>query len=329
MADPSLDLEVLVEQFRAEFDLPESFLGGLRAELSEILESGSDGKKLGEVKRLQSEYKELDYYKGEKIGNGAFGEVYKGLCRRTKQEVAIKIIDLEETKEDIGTIRREVSVLAQGQGCPQLTRYYGSQVVSTKLWIVMEFVSGGSVADLLKEKPLEERYIAIIAREVLLALKYMAAQGKFHRDIKAANILLSAEGQVKLADFGASGSLTDTVQKSNTLVGSPYWIAPEVLMGEHDAKVDIWSLGITCIEMAKQKAPNSHLPPLRAVQLIPTQPAPRLRGDNFSNEIKEFIATCLHKDPTQRPTINDLLRHPFVANAGEVSVMRELLAPSS
>jgi serine/threonine-protein kinase 24/25/MST4 len=125
----------------------------------------------------------------------------------------------------------------------------------------------------IKDTPLDEPCIAVVVREILLGLQYLNSERKMHRDVKAANVLLSSDGEVKLADFGASATLTETVNKRNTMVGSPYWMAPEVLMGnDYDGRVDIWSLGITCIELAKQKPPNAHLPPYVAPRYVPTVP---------------------------------------------------------
>lgn len=136
---------------------------------------------------------------------------------------------MEEAKEDVQTIATEIRALASAKACDQLIRYYSSNVIGTVLWIAMEYVDGGSVLDRVKVKKFKESQVAVVCREVLLGLKYLAADGKIHRDIKAANILLSNSGKVKLADFGASGQLTDTMTKCNTFVGSPYWMAPEIM----------------------------------------------------------------------------------------------------
>ena len=148
--------------------------------------------------------------------------------KRDQLPVAIKVIDLEESKDDIQTINKEITALSHGKFCPQLINYYGSVVFGTKLWIVMEYVDGGSILDRIKRKVLTEEEIAVVVKEVLSGLLYLSNEGKIHRDIKAANILLSRQGQVKLADFGATAQLTDTMTKCSTFVGSPYWMAPEV-----------------------------------------------------------------------------------------------------
>ncbi|CAG8452140.1 3766_t:CDS:10 [Cetraspora pellucida] len=244
----------------------------------------------------------------EKLGTGSFGTVYKAINNDTKKVVAIKQIDLEDSDDDISEIQQEIAVLSQCDS-QYITCYYGSFVKGFKLWIVMEYLAGGSCLDLLKPGPFDESHIAIVLRELLHGLEYLHVEGKIHRDIKAANVLLSDEGKVKLADFGVAAQLSNNKSRRNTFVGTP---------------VNIWSLGITAIEMARGEPPLSEYHPMRVLFLIPKARPPVLEG-NFSSAFKDFVSLCVMKNPNDRPTAKDLLRHRFIKSARNTTLLQELI----
>ncbi|KAF8204975.1 STE/STE20/YSK protein kinase [Pholiota molesta] len=235
----------------------------------------------------------------EKLGTGSFGVVYKAIHNETKQIVAVKQIDLEDSDDDISEIQQEIASLAQCDS-EYVTRYYGSFVVNYKLWIIMEYLAGGSCLDLLKPGTFSEAHIAVICRELLLGLDYLHTEGTIHRDIKAANVLLSSSGKVKLADF-------EVIRQAG-----------------YDAKADMWSLGITAIEMAKGEPPLAEYHPMRVLFLIPKAKPPVLEGA-FSATFKDFVTQCLTKDPKLRPSANELLQHRFIRNAKKTSYLTELI----
>jgi len=285
-----------------------------------------------------------DYQMLEELGSGSFGVVYKAIEKSTGDLVAIKHIDLEGNDDDIREIQQEISLLSTCSS-DYVTRYKASFVKGVKLWIVMEFLGGGSCLDLvchriaawsntrmitntrqLKPGPFAEAQIAVIMRELLQGLDYLHSTGKIHRDIKAANILLSTNGHVKLADFGVAAQLTNIKSQRMTFVGTPFWMAPEVIQEfGYDFKADIWSLGITAMELALGEPPHSNVHPMKVLFLIPKEKPPRLEGPKWTKDFKDFIAQCLNKDPDRRPTARQLLKHRFIARSGRLDLLKELV----
>ncbi|TPX33698.1 hypothetical protein SmJEL517_g03461 [Synchytrium microbalum] len=260
----------------------------------------------------------------EKVGEGSYGEIFKCISKTSPQIVALKVIDLEKTKDDLDDLLAEVDFQAKCNS-PHLARYYGSWMWDNKLTIAMEFLGGGTAEDVLKQIKYSEDQCSYILREVLKGLEYMHTNCKIHRDIKAANILFDNNGGVKLADFGVAAALTQKDQLRNTFVGTPLYMAPEIVMSiAYDYKVDIWSLGIMAIELAVGRPPKHDQHPMDILFAIPTSPPPKLEGD-FSAEYKDFVRSCLAKTPVTRPSASNLLKHPFVNMDRDKSIIKKEL----
>ncbi|KAK9835174.1 hypothetical protein WJX81_003390 [Elliptochloris bilobata] len=251
------------------------------------------------------------------LGRGSYGSVYKARVRATGAAVAVKVIPAG-APEEVAAIQREIEMLKQCNH-PNVVRYLGSWAAAGSLWIAMEYCGGGSVADLVHaaEAPLDEAVIAYICYQALAGLAYLHSLGKVHRDIKCGNILLGEGGAVKLADFGVAAQLTATMSKRNTFIGTPHWMAPEVIQeSRYDGKVDVWALGISAVEMAEVAPPRWAVHPMRVIFMISRDPPPQLADrDRWSLPFHDFVAQCLQKDTRLRPTARFLQQHKFMAGA--------------
>ncbi|KAI0067163.1 Pkinase-domain-containing protein [Artomyces pyxidatus] len=271
------------------------------------------------------------YERLQEIGKGAYGRVYKGRDLQSGQIVALKIIDLDIPDDDVAEIQREVALLTQLSGGPNITQYYGCHVDGPRVWIVMELAEGGSVFDLMKASPngaLEERFAAIITREVLAGLTYIHDSAVIHRDIKAANILVTAAGAVKICDFGVSAALPSANGKRNTVIGTPFWMAPEIAQSNpvYDTKADIWSMGILLYEMIKGKPPNAHIDRFEVFRMLPRMQPARFAESDGSKELREFLPLCLASSPADRLSAPELLKAKWVRSAkAPTAVLKELL----
>ncbi|GMI68397.1 MITOGEN-ACTIVATED PROTEIN KINASE KINASE KINASE KINASE4, TARGET OF TEMPERATURE3 [Hibiscus trionum] len=266
-----------------------------------------------------------DYKIYEEVGDGVSATVYRALCIPLDEIVAIKVLDLEKCNNDLDGIRREVLTLSLIDH-PNVLRAHCSFTAGHNLWVVMPYMAGGSCLHIMKSdypEGFEEPFISAVLREVLKALVYLHAHGHIHRDVKAGNILIDSDGAVKLADFGVSACMYDSGDRQrsrNTFIGTPCWMAPEVMQQLHgyDFKADIWSFGITALELAHGHAPFSKYPPMKVLLMTLQNAPPGLdyeRDKRFSKSFKEMVATCLEKDPKKRPTSEKLLKHRFFKNA--------------
>lgn len=249
------------------------------------------------------------YKRTEIVGRGKFGVVYKGYNKQTNKLVAIKVLNLDTQEDEVADVQQEIQFLTELKNVPNVTHYYGSFLNDTKLWIIMDYCAGGSLRTLLKAGPFEDRYTGVIMRELLYALSAVHKLGVIHRDIKAANVLITKEGYVQMCDFGVAAKITANAVKRTTMAGTPYWMAPEVIReGDvYNSKADIWSLGITIYEIATGNPPYCDKDAMWAMQLISKLTPPRLEGREYSTALKECIALCLDENPEERPSADDLL----------------------
>ncbi|XP_028815642.1 misshapen-like kinase 1 isoform X7 [Denticeps clupeoides] len=274
----------------------------------------------------------------EVVGNGTYGQVYKGRHVKTGQLAAIKVMDVTEEEED--EIKLEINMLKSYSHHRNIATYYGAFVKKStaghddQLWLVMEYCGAGSVTDLVKKtkgNALKEDWIAYICREVLRGLSHLHSHHVIHRDIKGQNVLLTENAEVKLVDFGVSAQLDRTIGRRNTFIGTPYWMAPEVIACDenpnstYDYRSDLWSLGITALEMAEGAPPLCDMHPMRALFLIPRNPPPKLKSRKWSRKFHTFVDSCLVKNYLHRPTTETLLRHSFIRDLPNERQVRTML----
>jgi len=268
----------------------------------------------------------------KQIGEGSYGKVYRALVPSTGAIYAVKVVEICVEQDEscnpretsaYKTMLQEINVLKDSRSCPQIVQILGVEVprdsYPMRLMVVMEHCDHGSVSDILRklQSGLTEDEIRIIVGEVLLGLKYLHHDKKIHRDVKAGNILVTKDFCPKLADFGISCQLQNTWARRNTQIGSPYWMAPEVIKGvAYNTKADIWSLGITCIEMAEGQPPYFQIAPMRAMFVISNKPPTGLSDtSHFSKDFIDFVSRCLVVDATRRPSAQELLTQEFVQHA--------------
>ncbi|XP_043524401.1 serine/threonine-protein kinase 10 isoform X2 [Frieseomelitta varia] len=294
---------------------------------------GNDAKKKKLYNNIKMDCNPEEFWEmiGE-LGDGAFGKVYKAQHRQTHQLAAAKMCALEG-EDDLSDFMIEIDILSECKH-PNVVELHEAYFIESKLWMLIEYCDGGAVDSIMVElaKALTEPQIAYICQHMTKGLAFLHKSKVIHRDLKAGNVLLTMAGGVKLADFGVSAKNKHTLQKHDTFIGTPYWMAPEVVLCEtfrdnpYDFKVDIWSLGITLIEFAQMEPPNHEMSPMRVLLKIQKSDPPKLdQPGKWSKDFNDFIAKALIKDPTSRPTADELLKHSFINRNLDSKPIRDLL----
>ncbi|XP_064465697.1 STE20-like serine/threonine-protein kinase [Ornithodoros turicata] len=295
---------------------------------------GGDAKRRKVCSNIRFDENPEDFWEiiGE-LGDGAFGKVYKARHRETKTLAAAKICELKG-EDDLEDFTIEIDILVECKH-PNIVDLKEAFFHEGKLWMLIEFCEGGAVDTIMLdlEKPLTETQVRFVCHELCEGLRFLHSRKVIHRDLKAGNILLTLDGDVKIADFGVSAKNKHTLQKRDSFIGTPYWMAPEVVLCEtyrdqpYDYKADIWSLGITLIELAQMEPPNNEMNPMRVLLKIQKSDPPTLaQPSKWSKNFKDFLALCLIKDPHQRPSAEDLLKHPFIATATDKKPLKDLIS---
>ncbi|XP_077646560.1 serine/threonine-protein kinase PAK 3-like [Lonchura striata] len=261
----------------------------------------------------------------EELGRGGFGAVYKALDTSTGQQVAIKIMSLQEKMSEELAVN-EILVMRDSRN-PNIVSYLDSYLVDAELWLVMEFMDGSTLFDVLRAVYLEEGEIGAVCRECLQGLHFLHSRQVIHRDIKSGNVLVGMDGSVKLADFGLCAQLSPERSKRSSRVGTPSWMAPEVVRGEaYGPKVDIWSLGIMGLEMVEGEAPYERMARVRVFELIEMNGPPKLQNPrHHSALLRDFLRCCLQADEDRRWSAQELLQHPFVTSGEPASSLAALV----
>ncbi|XP_023773752.1 serine/threonine-protein kinase PAK 3-like [Cyanistes caeruleus] len=265
------------------------------------------------------------YIELESLGSGGFGEVSRALDIATGGEVAIKKINVQGVSRKILTMN-EIRIMESNRS-PRIVNYLASYLVHEELWLVMEYMDGGTLRDLIDEIQMSEGEIAAVSRECLQGLDFLHSNHVIHRDVKSNNILLRTDGSVKLADFGLSAQLTPEQNQRCSVTGTPWWMAPEVVKRQpYGPKVDVWSFGIVAIEMAEQKTPYDSFTARSAKFHIATEGTPQLRQpEQFSPLLRDFLSCCLQKGEAQRWSAKELLQHQFITSAMPGSSLAPLI----